>query len=214
MRHSEILSLLQKLTNHKPTQQEIADILSVNLGTVSARDVRNSKYSNKELIKIGNKYNVNLLENTINYGKTEETTQNILTDYYPEMQISIGNNNYELTGSKEKMSVPQKLINSYSSDKKYSIIKAAGDSMLPSIHDGDKLIIEHQNFFKIVDNRVYVFFYDNKFLCKRLILNIDKLVIMSDNPDKSVYPTEYIINNEMERVHIIGKVVGSIREWE
>ncbi len=208
---SQAIQDLQVITKKKITYNDIAEALGLSKQAIGSRASRNSELKQYEWEKIQEYF----------YNKTERykkenniSTNNVMIDYYPDMQISAGNNNIELIGKIQKISVPKELISSYSDNKKYFILKASGDSMLPSIKDGDKLIIEHQKSLKITDNKVYVFFYNDKLLCKRLILHIDKLVVMSDNNDKTTYPTQYIIEKEINNVHILGRLVGSIRRWE
>lgn len=70
MRHSELLETLQKLIFRKPTQQELADILGCQIGVISARASRDSKYKFEELIKIEKHYNISFV--------TENNVMNIL----------------------------------------------------------------------------------------------------------------------------------------
>ena len=73
MRHSEILTILQNLTTHKPTQQEIANILGVSINTIGARAVRDSNYSIDEIKKSGDKLGVNLFtKKNQKYSKKED----------------------------------------------------------------------------------------------------------------------------------------------
>ncbi len=46
------------------------------------------------------------------------------------------------------------------------MINAAGDSMSPTIDNGDRLIVEHWNGAQIQDNKIYVFCFNNEFLLK------------------------------------------------
>ena len=46
------------------------------------------------------------------------------------------------------------------------MINATGNSMSPTIENGDKLIVEHWNSNQIQDNRIYVFCYNNEFFVK------------------------------------------------
>ena len=63
----------------------------------------------------------------------------------------------------------------------------------------------------IEDDNVYLFAYNDKVYIKRLIMNINELVIKSDNADKETYRTQYISDERIEEVRILGKVVGLFR---
>ncbi len=95
-------------------------------------------------------------------------------------------------------------------DKQYSIIYANGDSMLPNIHNFDRLIVEHMTENEqIKDNHVYVFCYKNKIFTKRLIYNIDEIIIISDNSDP-IYKTKTI--QKCNDISILGQIVGIARD--
>lgn len=61
MRHNDILTTLQSLTERKPKQRELAEAMDVNINVISNRAVRNTKYSLDELIKISNYFSVDLI---------------------------------------------------------------------------------------------------------------------------------------------------------
>lgn len=93
----------------------------------------------------------------------------------------------------------------------YSVVNAYGDSMLPAIQNNDKLVVEMLNGAQIRDNNIYIFFYDDKIFVKRLVQNVDSIAIISDNPDKEIYPTRFIEKEAMNDIHLIGRIVGLIR---
>lgn len=68
MHHNDILITLQRLTDKKPKQRELADALGVGLSIIGNRAVRNTKYSLEELIKISSYFNVDL----VNYSEYSE----------------------------------------------------------------------------------------------------------------------------------------------
>lgn len=229
MRHSEILQILQNLTKHKPTQQEIADILDVSISTIGARASRDSNYSIPEIKKIGDMFNVNLFTKTAQQGWDELQGQNhyevvssiakaisgqeqnedtIDVDYFPDVFGSCGGGAFVLSEQKEKVSVPKRYIDDFSSIKQYSVINAYGDSMMPYIQDRDELIVEHCHGEQIKDNRVYVFRHGDHLFIKRLVLNINQLIIKSDN---TMYEPIVLKDQDLEDFEIIGKIVGLFR---
>ena len=100
------------------------------------------------------------------------------------------------------------LIEVFSKQKKYSIINASGNSMSPTIDNGDKLIVEHWNGTQIQDNKVYVFCFNNEFFVKRLSKNLDEIIIKSDNPE---YRIRTINGSTAGDLTLIGKIVGVIK---
>ena len=83
--------------------------------------------------------------------------------------------------------------------------------MMPNIHPKDRLIVEHWAGEQIRDNQVYVFCYNNEIFVKRLIKNVDEVVIKSDNPDPA-YRTRFIEKSDMNNLLIIGEIVGLMRD--
>lgn len=206
MRYNEVLKRLQNLINIVPTQAELCGITGLKSNTMSNRAVRNSEFSKDEISLINNFYKINLFTNTLTDNTQYE--DNIQIDYYPDVFGSCGSGAFALSENKEKMAISRQLLNSYSKSRIYSVINARGDSMEPYIQDKDKLIVEHYEGEQIVDNKVYIFrFYEELFI-KRLVKNLDQIVVKSDN---SIYPIRFIEKQEFEHFQIIGKIVGVIR---
>ncbi len=96
-----------------------------------------------------------------------------------------------------------------------SLISAIGQSMEPSIYDGDLIMIDHRKR-DIHNRRIYVFNdRTNGTRIKRLELSKDVIAVHSDNPDKQEFPTEYHTGEEMNAIsqNIIGEVVWSGHKW-
>jgi phage repressor protein C with HTH and peptisase S24 domain len=84
-----------------------------------------------------------------------------------------------------------------------ALLKARGDSMEPTIYDGDILLID-TSVPKIVDDSIYVLQFDHNLLVKRVQSTIPGgLVIISDNLR---YPQQMIEPYYWEKVKIIGRV--------
>lgn len=87
-----------------------------------------------------------------------------------------------------------------------AIIKAKGDSMNPTLKNGDLLFIDTTIQFYMSDG-IYVFYVDNGFSIKRLQLLFDgQYRVMNDN--QSRYPSETITRGDLDKIHICGKVVA------
>ena len=93
-------------------------------------------------------------------------------------------------------------------DELETSINATGDSMTPYILDRDRLIVEHYDGSQIRDNKIYIFrYYDNIFV-KRLVLNLDQIIVISDNEK---YQQRTIERSEVDNFQIIGRIVGIFR---
>lgn len=87
------------------------------------------------------------------------------------------------------------------------IINVRGDSMSGTIEPGDLLFVDISvNNFD--GDGIYAFLYDDTAHVKRLQKMKDKLLVISDN--KSYADWEPIERDEMNRVFVFGKVIGSM----
>ena len=209
MKYSALLDTLQNLIDFRPKQKDLANILDVSVGVIGNRASRDSNFSLDEIIKIENFYGiVGLLTGS----RVPNDNNYVNLDYYPDVFASCGAGCVVFEENTEKISVTKDLINNYAPANKYSVIVARGRSNEPTICDNDKLIVEHIENNSIIDNLLYVFSYEGQIYVKRLIKNIDEIVIVSDNPDKDTYRTQYVTKERMNEVKVIGKIVGLIRE--
>ena len=201
MRLDELLNLLSNKTNNYVNQSLLAEALGITRQTVSNRIKNESQVTVSELKKIEEYFNVNLFNNS-----SDDNIAHI--DYYTDVFASCGNGNIVFSDEKIQLGVSTLLINGYSNKKRYSIINASGNSMSPTIDNGDKLIVEHWNGGQIQDNKIYVFCFNNDFFVKRLSKNLDEIIIKSDNPE---YRIRTINGNTSAELTLIGKIVGIIK---
>jgi len=86
---------------------------------------------------------------------------------------------------------------------KCALIKARGDSMEPTIHDGDIMLVD-TSIHAILDDSIYVIQLDNRAMVKRIQQNLDgSLVIISDN---DLYDKQLITPEQAKDVKIAGRV--------
>lgn len=88
------------------------------------------------------------------------------------------------------------------SEQQARFLRACGDSMLPTIADGDPLIVE-ASAGDIIDGRIYVFTIGDGAYVKRLRRGPGKLIMISDNPD---WPTREEAIPPDEHFQLIGRV--------
>jgi phage repressor protein C with HTH and peptisase S24 domain len=200
MRLEDLLTILSKKTESYVNQSLLAESLGVTRQTISNRIKNESQVTVSELKKIEDFFNVKLFEENIN------TNADIISiDYYTDIFASCGDGNILFSEEKKQLYLSTTLIEGYSKQKKYSIINASGNSMYPTIDNGDKLIVEHWTDGQIQDNKIYVFCFNNEFFVKRLSKNLDEIIIKSDNPD---YRIRTINGNTIRELTLIGKIIG------
>jgi phage repressor protein C with HTH and peptisase S24 domain len=90
-------------------------------------------------------------------------------------------------------------------DPKHSaLINAVGDSMEPTLREGDLILVDLRQC-QVHDDAVYVLRLDDRLMAKRLQRNFDGAVfIMSDNP---VYEKLIVPKTSVADLHIIGRAV-------
>jgi phage repressor protein C with HTH and peptisase S24 domain len=87
---------------------------------------------------------------------------------------------------------------------KLAAMRAAGESMEPTIHDGDSLLVDTAQT-TVQDGKVYALWYDGGERVKRLFrLPGGGLRIVSDN---ARFPTVEVQARDQEHVRVIGRVV-------
>ena len=84
------------------------------------------------------------------------------------------------------------------------VLYVAGDSMLPTMEDGDSVLIDKSRT-KIIDRKIYGIVLGGECKIKRLSQKFDgSIEVISDNP---MHTTEIIPPSELEHLHVIGQAV-------
>ena len=181
----------------------MAEGLGITRQTVSNRIKNDSQVTVSELKKLEEYFEISL------FNDSPDNDNNIIyIDYYSDIFASCGNGTILFSDEKVKIPISPSLIRGFSKQKLYSMINASGNSMSPTIDDGDKLLVEHWNGEQIQDNCIYVFCFNQEFFTKRLSKNLDEIIIKSDNPD---YRTRTINSTTVNELTLIGKVIGIIK---
>lgn len=205
---TEFKDYLQNLTGNELSQALLAKAIDTSPQSLSARLKNPKSEVTVSELEAAKKF-LKIADNV----KSDLTQDGIEADLYPEVFGSCGSGSFVLSEVKERIVVPRYCFNTYSKGKKYSVINARGDSMQPYIQNKDLLIVQHWEGEQIYDNCVYVFCYDNQIFVKRLIRNVDEIIVKSDNPDP-VYRPRYIEKEDMNNVIIIGQIVGLMRNMQ
>ena len=201
MKLDELLSILSKRVGIAVNQSMLADALGITRQTISNRIKNESEVTVSELKKVEEFFNISM------FGEMPDDITYI--DYYTDVFASCGDGSIVFSSEKNKLPISTSMINGYSKNKLYSMINATGNSMAPTIDNGDKLIVEHGSGNQIQDNKIYVFCYNGEFFVKRLSKNLDEIIIKSDNPEYRVRTTG---GKSIMDLILIGKIVATIKQ--
>lgn len=88
-----------------------------------------------------------------------------------------------------------------------AIIDFSGDSMFPTLQDGDSLVV-NRAAHEIADGKIYVFTTGHDLMTKRLQRRVDgSLMVLSDN---EMFPPETIRRSDQSPLSVFGEVVWRI----
>ena len=203
MKIDELIQIISEKTGAPVSQSLLAECLGITRQTVCNRIKNLSEVTVSELQKAEEFFKVKIFDSS--------NSEIAYVDYYTDVFASCGNGSIVFSSSKTKLPISASIIRGYSKNKLYSMINATGNSMSPTIEDGDKLIVEHWNGEQIQDDKIYVFCYNNEFFVKRLSKNIDEIIIKSDNPE---YRARTIPSKALSELVLIGKIVAAVRSLD
>lgn len=203
MKLDELLKIISNKSGKYVNQSLLAEALGITRQTVSNRIKNESQVTVSELKRIEEYFNIALFNDI-----SEDESNVIYVNYYSDVFASCGHGAVVFSDDKIKIPLPTTLIDGFSERKVYSMINASGNSMSPTISDGDRLIVEHWNGEQIQDNKIYVFCFNQEFFIKRLSKNLDEIIIKSDNPE---YRIRTISGSTVDELTLIGKIVGIYR---
>lgn len=205
MKYNEIISILQEQIGFKPTQSNIASILGVGQSAIGNRVSNKSDFSHEELRKIEMFYGIG--------GLTKDFWKELLFSlpYYPHDLCCYDEEEKDFIFSEnvEELCLPP--FNFFGFDKKesYFVFNSNTDSMNPAIYKNDKLIVRDCRDENIKDDEIYIFEYKKEIFIRRLVKNIDEIIIKADNQDP-IYKVKYA---KKEDIKIVGQVISSIRTF-
>lgn len=205
MNDNELIA--KAMYNYNLSQTDIAKIIDTSHAYVNQIIKGKSKLSDKKK-KI-------LLEHC----PIEINVTNTLIEvkYYDDLGGSCGNGTFIDDNCKHTEVLQLSSKYGLSRNGKYFAINATGDSMAKTILDKDIVLFEDWRGRQIEDNKIYLISYEGKNYIKRLIYNIDEVVIISDNKAKDernnfIYETKKITGDNINRLYVIGKFRGKIEK--
>lgn len=93
--------------------------------------------------------------------------------------------------------------------EEYFFLRVTGDSMAPQIHEGELALVRRQQDVENGDIAVVLIDGDEATL-KRVIKKRHSLILQPFNP---AYEARFFVNEEMNQVRILGRVVETKRKW-
>lgn len=96
------------------------------------------------------------------------------------------------------------------SPKDLVLISATGDSMEPTLHPGDLLLLD-RSIERIKDNAIYAIQVNGTLLIKRVQRRTDGSVIIKS--DNAAYETEVLTDSKAEDLRIVGRLVWAGRRF-
>ncbi len=212
-----------KLATKSKTYEELARKLGVTLSTINNWKQRN-KVPDKNILKCAHMFNINphwLLTGEGEMYKEPPAQQEeqsfVEIPYYPEVFAAAGAGAYNYEIAPKKIRFPKEFLEEILELTQFNgvhIVTAIGDSMSPTIENGDKLFVipfERENS-QIREGGIYIISCPGGVLVKRVYVNPfdNKMILKSDNPN---VPDIEITGDELESCNIVGRVVGGTRRY-
>lgn len=188
------------------SKKEMAESLQVSESLLSAIEYGGRNFSLKLLNKIKDVYNIELYSDTPIKIKSniENSDPNIIAlPYYLDVKAAAGfGKEVPESATKESLYFDKRWLKAVigRNPENLSLIRAEGNSMQPTINNGDLLMVD-SSIKEVIPNKIFIIKQEDEYRVKRLKSEFNgDVLIISDNPD---YPTE-IMNKETT---IIGQVV-------
>lgn len=140
---------------------------------------------------------------------TAESSEDVLVDLVDvELSAGAGRTVPEFRRTKRKLAYSRTWLQKKRlRENDLVVMPVRGDSMLPRLADGDAVLINRADT-RIVDGKVYALVLGREAKIKTLRRGADgSLIVMSENPDKRMYPDEVVPMDGIEDVYIIGRAV-------
>jgi phage repressor protein C with HTH and peptisase S24 domain len=112
--------------------------------------------------------------------------------------------------SRSRIAFDRKWLRGVSADpKQLSMIRVEGDSMLPTLADGDEILVDSGDASGRLRDGIYVLRMDDVLMVKRLALNpaAKRVTVKSDNPAYPSWP-----DCPLAKVGVVGRVVWAGRK--
>ena len=209
MRYDVLFSRLQNLINYKPSQAEIGKILGLRQTALSGRANRNSNFTDEEIEKIENYYNIRLISDNAKCDNPEQSELIEIEHIHINPSCGFGTvviDEPDITPVKLGKKMIENILRVSSPDN-LKTFTASGDSMTDTIDDSNVLLVDmgrtdYQN------GGVFLLQKDNDWFVKRLRLRMTgELDIISDN---TKYPIETFKPSDAVNIVVRGRVIKNL----
>lgn len=181
------------------------DLTSVNFATMKKRN--SVPFSNILDFCALKKISINWLLYGQDPSSLIDSTDKYWIKYFPTISVSAGGGAYDAEDQFEKLDLPDffvDIIGGHENLKNMEAINVTGDSMEPTLNNGNIIFIDKTKADTAKDG-IYAFVNENGLFVKRIQKRVDgSLDIISDNKE---YPMQ--IANKGD-ITVLGKVVSSI----
>ena len=200
------------------TQKQFAEALDITERTVQNYEAGATEIRTEILQKIRKEYGIDLLDENTNLAIDSITGHKKPVKHSPAANPDIvyleilsakaaagyGVENYEVVVTGQ-LPVLSSIIRPYR-EEAVKVITITGDSMNPTIYNGDYVLYVPN---EISGNGIYIIEVFGDLLCKRLEFKLTgDIVVISDNP---LYEKE-VFSRDNETLRICGKVIGWIHQ--
>ena len=181
------------------------DLTSVNFATMKKRN--SVPFSNILDFCALKKISINWMLYGQDPSSLIDSTDRYWIKYFPTVSVSAGGGSFDAEDEYEQLDLPDffvDIIGGKENVKNIEAINVTGDSMEPTLNNGNIIFIDKtkQNVNK---DGIYAFINENGLFVKRIQIRVDGgLDVISDNKE---YPMQ-IVNKE--GINVLGKVVSSI----
>lgn len=202
----ELQETLQNLTGQKKISfTDIGNALGTGRSNISLRAKNKSLLNDKELKRIEQYFNVDILH-------INQTTgiDNIVTiAYYPDVYLSAGYGVEVVDERSETVVIDSQFLMSERGlsikPKNCKMVRISGNSMFPEYHHGDRVIIDESDK-NLTDGQIYAFRYDGQCYVKEINRAGNKIKCISVNKDYEPFFIERDIDFQ-----VFGRILPRIR---
>ena len=206
MRNDEVFRRLQNLIGYMPLQKDIVEKTGINQSTLSTKKFRNSNWTDTEIKKLNNAYNIDIYKE-----RSQNNAKNscISLTYYPDVYLSAGYGVEVIEERAETLFIDACLLVSGRGTKynpsNCEIVKISGNSMFPEYRHGDRVIINKADT-ELIDGHIFAFRYREQCFVKEINLIGDRIKCISLNKE---YDPFYIEPDE--DFIVFGRILPRIR---
>jgi len=202
--------LADELGKTKVFDKDVADVLGIKQLSFATMKKR-GKLPLHEILDFCAKRKISinwLLYNQSTRSLEEKTEKYINVRYFGDIYASAGGGAFNYEADTEEIALDEHMVNLMGGKqemKNIDAINVLGDSMEPTLHDGDIIFI-NRTLKDITKSGIFAISTEIGLFVKRVMKKSDGSIdLISDNP---MYSIETVHSDNIE---VIGKVVGSIR---